>query len=430
MISAGLVSPPAVRRIGGRGLLPAGMPPVAAGVVASGLSAYVFLAVTARHFGPVRYAPLATFWSFTFLVGPGCFATLEKEAGRLISGGAVLPDRQGPVMRRALILGASATAVLIVIFSAVSPEAVGRLFAGNWVLLSAFLISLATICAQYLGLGLLAGNSRFGAYGVLVGAEGLLRLGGAAALLAVGTLSLGAFGIVIALAPALALVCVIPALRTSSPMGVDVSLKTMARSTSWLMVGTVFSTVLVGSGPITVQLLGGGHQPASTARFLSALVLVRVPLFLYVSASATLLPALAVHAVTHDWVAFRSTVNRLAGVVVVLGLACTAGAGLVGPTLLRLVFGAAYELPGPDMAVLAGAAAALLVATTLSVGLMASDRARTMALAWGFGVAVMVAVTAAVQPLLTRVELGLLAGSLAAAAAMVPPLYRRSTGGG
>lgn len=251
MISAALAAPPAARRGAGRGLLPAGMPSVAAGVATSGLSAYVFLAVTARHFGPVRFAPLATFWSFTFLVGPGCFAPLEKEAGRLISGGAVLPDRQGPVMRRALILGAAATAVLIVIVAAVSPVAVGRLFAGNWVLLGAFLVSLATICSQYLGLGLLAGNSRFGAYGVLAGAEGLLRLGGAAALLAVGTLSLGASGMVIALAPALALVCVIPALRNSSPMGVDVTLKTMARSTSWLMVGTLFSTVLVGSGPIT-----------------------------------------------------------------------------------------------------------------------------------------------------------------------------------
>ncbi|MDQ6782510.1 MAG: hypothetical protein M3063_03485 [Actinomycetota bacterium] len=404
------------------------MPAVAAGVAASGLSAYVFLAVTARHFGPVRYAPLATFWSITFLIGPGCFATLEKETGRLISGGMVLEDRQGPVLRRAVLLGGCATALLVMVFMAGSPVAVGRLFNGNWVLMGAFLISLATICVQYLGLGLLAGNSRFGAYGVLAGAEGLLRLGGAAVLLAFGTFSLGAFGLVIAVAPALAVVCVIPALRASSSLGVDVGMKAMARSTSWLLVGTLLSTVLVGSGPITVQLLGGHRDPALTGRFLSGLVLVRVPLFLYNSASATLLPSLAVHAAAGDRLAFRRTLNRLVGLVAVVGAICTIVAGVAGPTLLGVVFGASYELPGPDMAILAGAAAALLVGTTLSVGLMACGQAARLALAWGFGVVVMVAVTAAVQPLLTRVEMGLLAGSVASAAAMIWPLYRRFTG--
>lgn len=427
MTPVGVVATPAVRGRVTRGFLPPGMPAVAAGVAASGLSAYVFLALTARHFGPVRYAPVATFWSITFLIGPGCFATLEKETGRLISGGVVLQDRQGPVMRRAVLLGGCATALLVAAFAASSPVAVGRLFDGNWALMAAFLISLATICAQYLGLGLLAGNSRFGAYGVLAGAEGLLRLGGATALLALGTFSLGAYGLVIALAPALAVVCVVPALRTSSPLGVDAGLGAMARSTSWLLVGTLLSTVLVGSGPITVQVLGGDRYPALTGRFLSGLVLVRVPLFLYNSASATLLPALAVHAAAGDREAFRRTLNRLVGLVVVLGVACTVVAGLAGPTLLRLVFGAAYELPGPDMAILAGAAAALLVGTTLSVGLMACGQAARLALAWAFGVLVMVAVTAAVQPLLARVEMGLLAGSVAAAAAMVHPLYGRST---
>lgn len=406
-----------------RGLLPPGMLSVAAGVGVSGVSAYAFLALTARHFGPAQYAPLATFWSFTFLIGTGCFSTLEKEAGRLISGGLASGEQGGPVLRHAVVIGGVLTAGLIVIFAASSPVAVERLFAGNWILMTAFLMSLITICVQYVALGVLAGNSRFGSYGVLAGSEGVLRLLGAVALVALGARTLGGFALVVALAPIVAVLCVLPALRASSGTGIAPDLSVMSRSTAWLLVGTLCSSVLVGSGPITAQLLGGNGDRALTARLLSALVLVRVPLFLYTSGAATLLPALAGHLASGDGLAFRRALNRLVLVVTILGAICVGAVAIAGPQALQLVFGADYELPKPDLAILATAAGALLVATTLSIGLTAAGKAHRLALAWAIGVVVMVVVTAAVHPLLLRVEVGLLAGAVASALAMAPPLY-------
>ncbi len=417
-----------MRRRLGRSLLtilPAGMGSVALGVALSGISAYVFLALTARAFGPVDYAPLATFWSFAFVIGPGCFSVLEKETGRLISAGLVLEDHTGPVLRQAVVLGACLTGVLIIGFGATSHVAVERLFAGNWAVFAAFLVSLVAMCAQFLGLGVLAGNSRFAGYGVLTGSEGVLRLAGAGMLLAIGNRSVGWFGLVIALAPALALVVVYRPLANSSLRGEALGLGAMTRSMSWLLVGTLFSTVLVGSGPITVQLLGGGHQRALTSRFLSALVLVRVPLFLYNSAVATLLPALAGHLAGGEVRLFRRMLNRLIIMVLIVGGASVVGAWVLGPSVMTAVFGAHYKLPGPDLALLAGASAAMMISLTFSIALTAAGEPHRLAFGWALGVGVMIAVTAAVHPLLLRVELGLLAGSIASTLGMLPPLYGR-----
>ena len=178
------------------------------------------------------------------------------------------------MLRHAVVIGGVLTAGLIVIFAASSPVAVERLFAGNWILMTAFLMSLITICVQYVALGVLAGNSRFGSYGVLAGSEGVLRLLGAVALVALGARTLGGFALVVALAPIVAVLCVLPALRASSGTGIAPDLSVMSRSTAWLLVGTLCSSVLVGSGPITAQLLGGNGDRALTARLLSALVLV------------------------------------------------------------------------------------------------------------------------------------------------------------
>ncbi|MCL2395961.1 MAG: hypothetical protein FWC87_14910 [Acidimicrobiaceae bacterium] len=410
------ISGPAWERL--RRALPTGVGPVAIGLLVSGAASYVFLAVTARLLGPLRYAPLASFWALTFLIGPGFLAIIERETGRQLSSGAALGVRDGPVVRRTGMLGGLLVLGLIVLTAATAPLSASRLFDGNEWLVVAFALSLPALWAQHLSWGTLAGNGKFRAYGRISAAEGMIRLAGCGAIVLVGAATATPYGFVVALTPLAAALFVAPAVLSSNRMGPLISLRETSASLSWLLVSSLLSSVLVNSGPIAVSLLATGADRAETGRFLTGLVLVRVPLFLYNSASATLLPALSAHAAAQEWRAFRSTLVHLSEVATAVGLLGVLAAATIGPEVLRLAFGARFVLPHFDLALLAGSAAALLLATTLSVAMMATGTLVQLAAAWGAGVLGLVAVIAAVGPLLRRVELGLLFGSLASAVIM------------
>jgi len=410
-------------------VLPVGVGPVAIGLLVSGAASYVFLAVTARLLGPVRYAPLAAFWSLTFLIGPGFLAIIERETGRQLSSAAALGIREGPVVRRTGMLGALLVVGLVILTAATAPLSTSRLFDGNGWLVVAFALSLPALWTQHLSWGTLAGNGKFRAYGTISAAEGIVRLAGCGAVVLVGAATATPYGFVVALTPLAAALVVAPAVLRSNRMGPLISLRETSASLSLLLVSSLLSSVLVNAGPIAVSLLATAADRAETGRILTGLVLVRVPLFLYTSASATLLPALSAHAAANDWRAFRSTLERLSAFATVIGLLGVLGAATVGPTILRLAFGAQFVLPSLDLALLAASAAALLLATTLSVAMMATGTLAQLAVAWAVGVAGLVGVIAAVGPLLRRVELGLFFGSVASALVMVVSLARflRST---
>lgn len=394
--------------------LPAGARSVAIGVVVSGLSAYVFLAWSARHLGPVRYAPLAVFWSTTYLVGPGCFGILEKEVGRQLSHARAVDQYPAPIVRRIGRQGLVMAVVLILIAAGLSPVLRPRLFDGSTLLMVAFIASLLPMWSQHMAWGVLAGNSDFKAYRNINAGEGLLRLLGCALLIAVGTSSAGPFGLVIAVAPLGAVIVTSRPLSKAKKWGPDIGRAVLTRSLLYLLSFSFLYSVFVNAGPIAVKVLAKPGQAALTGSFLSGLVIVRVPLFLYASASATLLPALTSHAAGGDWQSFHASLRRLCLLVGAVGAVSTALAALVGPLVVRTVFGAEYALRWPDLALLAASAGALLLAATLSQALTAAGSFRALLTSWAVGLMAMVALIAVVSPLFERVELGLLGGALSA----------------
>jgi O-antigen/teichoic acid export membrane protein len=410
-VSAPLEGLPPIQR---QGIFPAGARSVAIGLVVSGLSAYVFLAWSARHLGPVRYAPLAAFWSVTYLVGPGCFGVLEKEVGRQLSHARTVEQYPAPIVRRIGRQGLVMAVILIVIATGLSPVLRPRLFNGSTLLMVSFVASLLPMWSQHMAWGVLAGNSDFKAYKNINAGEGLLRLLGCAVLIAVGISSAGPFGLVIAVAPLGAVVLTSRPLLRAQKWGPDVGRAVLTRSLLYLLSFSFLYSVFVNAGPIAVKVLAKPGQAALTGTFLSGLVIVRVPLFLYASASATLLPALTSHAAAGDWQSFHASLRRLSLLVGAVGALSTALAALVGPMVVRTVFGAGYALRRPDLALLAASAGALLLAATLSQALTAAGSFRALLTSWAVGLVVMVVLIAVVSPLFERVELGLLGGALSA----------------
>jgi fermentation-respiration switch protein FrsA (DUF1100 family) len=98
---------------------------------------------------------------------------------------------------------------------------------------------------------------------------------------------------------------------------------------------------------------------------------------------------------------------------------------VLGPWAVRVGFGADFALDRRDLSLLAAAAAAVMLAHVLGhAGIALAGHLRVTA-GWGIGVAVALVVLALGDDLLLRVELALLAGSIAAAAAHASTLLAR-----
>jgi len=168
--------------------LPVGTIPVAIGLGLAGLMQYGFLVVAARALGTARFAPLSVFWALLFVCGPGFFLPLEQETGRAIAARRVRGEGGRPVFVRAAMLGGVLMVVLIVATLAMASPIDQHVFKGDPALLAGLVGGFAAYLCEFLARGALAGNARFGAYGVLLGGEGALRVAFAAILAVVGVL--------------------------------------------------------------------------------------------------------------------------------------------------------------------------------------------------------------------------------------------------
>ena len=175
--------------------VPAGTIPVAVGLGLAGLMQYGFLVVAARALGTAKFAPLSVFWALLFVCGPGFFLPLEQETGRAIAARRVRGEGGRPVFMRAALLGGILAVVLIVATLLAASPIDQHVFKGDPALLAGLIGGFAAYLCEFLARGALAGNARFGAYGVLLGGEGALRVVFAAILAVIGVKTAGPYGI-------------------------------------------------------------------------------------------------------------------------------------------------------------------------------------------------------------------------------------------
>ena len=104
------------------------------------------------------------------------------------------------------------------------------------------------------------------------------------------------------------------------------------------------------------------------------------------------------------------------------------GAFLIGPFVVRILFGPEYDLGRRNLTMLAASSALYMVAITTSQAIIALHGHSRVAIGWLAGVITFLAVTAAGNDLLLRVETGLVAGSAMSVLALgilLLPLLRR-----
>ena len=398
--------------------LPDGTTQVGAGFVVAGITSYGFLVISARALGPERYAPLSVLWAVVIVAGPGFFLPLEQEVSRAIASRRARGEGTSSVVRRAAMLGSGMAVVLLIATVATAGLSLDYLFERDVFLLLGLVLGLIGYWFSFLLRGVLSGSAQFRSYALLIGSEGLLRVAGCILLAAIGAETAGPYGLVIGLAPLLALPIVLGSDLGLDDPGPEAPWAEASHALGYLLAASVLTQLLINAAPIAVKLLSTEKTDAAAGRFLAGLVLTRVPVFLFQAVQAALLPKLSGFAGAQRVADFRSGFFRLMKLVLAVGISSTALAVLIGPNVLRIFFGEAFELGRRDLGYLAAGSALFMVALTLSQGLIALAAYRRVALGWLIGMAAFSAVTAMGSDLFLRVELGFATGCLAAAASM------------
>jgi len=413
------------RRLVERNPLPEGTISVGVGLAVTGVASYAFLGVSGHALGPAAVGGLSVLWAMVYLIGPGFFLPLEQEVSRVLAVRLTRGIGSGPIVRRAALLGGGLAAVLVVVALAFSPLITDRFFDGDWLLFVGLAIGIPAYFVANLIEGTLSGNGRFARYGVYLGGEATIRLAICIGCAVAGFATAGPYGLALGIAPLLA---VVPALWRAHGLvtpGPDVPWRELSVALGSLLAASVLAQVLINAGPLLVQLLAGPSDDTAVGVFTAAVVVARVPLFVFQAVQAALLPKLSAQAAAGHFDEFRSGLWRLLAIIGAIVVTGTVVAFVAGPLVVRLMFGPGFIATRQTVGLLALASGIYIMAIALAQAIIALGRARDVALGWGLGVATL-AVVAVVgrQELLLRIELAFLAGSTAAAMAMAVALHR------
>ncbi|HEV3451062.1 MAG TPA: hypothetical protein VG869_07640 [Acidimicrobiia bacterium] len=412
--------------------VPEGTFVVGAGLIVSGITTYGFQILSFRALAKPNYTALNALWVFVFVLAPGFFLPLEQEVARAVSDRRVRRIGGGPVTMRAAYLGASLATALVVltIAAAFGTPIVDKIFNGNAGLIVCLGIALLTYFTEHLTRGTLAGNGRFGPYGMILGAEGVIRLLPCAVLAFAGVANPFYYGLCLAVPPVLATAVSVAGQQGLLAPGPEARWSELSTNLGYLLGGSLCAQALSYAPFLGAQLLSTSSQKKAVADFIVGLFLSRVPILLFQAVQAALLPKLAALAGSGRHDEFRRSLRKLVTVVVAIGAIGVLGGGTVGPFAGKILFGSKFHLGNADVALLAAGSALFILALTLAQGLIAlMGHAKALA-GWIAGlIGFVIYAGTAGGDLFVRVEVGFIVGAVISAGAMGVMLLRQIRAG-
>jgi O-antigen/teichoic acid export membrane protein len=349
------------------------------------------------------------------------FLPLEQEVGRALSARRVRGVGGAPVVRRAGLLGgafsiALALAIVIVSFST---DVVEHKFNNHVGLVVCLVVALFTFGVEYLARGAFAGVGRFGAYGLSLGAEGVIRLLPCIPLAIANVTNPVWYGLCLAVPPLLATVVSMYGQSGLMLPGPPAPWSELSSNLGFLLGGSLLAQVLSYAPFLGAQVLAKPNQRGVVADFIVGLFLSRLPILLFQAVQAALLPKLSTLVSAGRDDEFQNGVRKLVMIVVGIGVLGVTLGGTVGPFAGKILFSHKFNLGHTDVALLAAGSGLFILSLTLSQALIALSGHRQAMIAWAGGLVAFVVVTAiATDALFLRVELGSIAGAAVSAAAM------------
>jgi O-antigen/teichoic acid export membrane protein len=404
--------------------LPEGAFSVGVGLFIAGISAFIFFKIGQQALGQDGFKPIVAMWFIAFSLAPGFFLPIEQEVGRALSHRRALHQGGRPVVQRILPLAIGMLVVLVAVIAATSPYVTKHLFDGYGIVVVCLILTLVSYAPMHLARGICSGSQRFGAYGIIIGADGAARVVGVAVLWALGIQSVGAFALMIAISPLVGVIGVGLAGKLHTDVGPPTPWSEVTPNLGWLLIGSLFAAALVNAGPITVDILGTNAKPELITQFGNAVIFARIPLFLFQAVQAALLPRLARLAAQGHLDEFRQALRKLLVFVVGVGVVGTAGAFAIGPPVLKLVYEGGIDRR--TLTLLALSSAIYMVAVTFAQATIALQGHAIAGIGWALGFGSFVAIAAwSSSDLYLRVELALVGSSLVALVSFMVALRSR-----
>jgi O-antigen/teichoic acid export membrane protein len=368
---------------------------LSAGTIGSGLLAYAFNVLAARALGPEAFAAVGALWAGMFLIAVLLFRPLEQTVSRtvadLVARGA---DARSAVRTTAWLGGGVAVAACLACVAAWGPLTDG-LFGGRPELTIALVAGLAGYALSYFARGLAGGVRWFGGYGLVLLADGGIRLIVALPLLLWASTTLAGIAIAAAavggaLAPLLSrdrgALLKVGGDVVSEPFKFGAAARFAAPAA--VMAGC--EQILLSGGPLIVLIRGGNGAAATAGVLFAAALLVRAPVFLFQGVAASLLANFTTYRAQGDHARLHAATVKVAMICAGVAVLGAVGALIAGPFAMDILYGAGFEATRGDLALLSLGIGGFLAASTFSQALLASDEAGAAAWRWALATIVFV----------------------------------------
>lgn len=402
--------------------LPPGTQLVITGTVVLGAASYVHLMAAGHSLDTDGMAALSVLWTILMSVGIGLFFPVEQELTRIVAAHRVAGTGVSGVLRQIAGLTLGILALVAVGMACTTRLLADTFFYGRTEMVGALGLAFAAMAVSNVCRGVLAGLGRFGPFGWQLGIDGVLRIGLAVGFALAGVRSPLAFALILTVAPLVA------ALATAGPVlrGLGSGPKDrwagLLGGLGPLVVSTLLSQVVVNAAVVSTKLIAP-EEGALVAGLLNAIVLARVPLFVFGSLQASLLSGLATAGAAGDRAGFSRLLARTSVVVTALGLAGGIPATLLGPWLIRVLFKAEDGLGHAAFFWISAGTLFYMLAMVLGQALLVLHKHRLQLLGWAVASLVLIGVTLLPGEVATRVCLAYTLASLTAALGMATALW-------
>ncbi len=385
--------------------------------IVTGIAGYLVMWLTARTVGAAEYAVFGVFWSALFLV-VGILFGLQQEATRVVVARA--PNRQGagpgpehgPRSGRGGSLwlfaaGAGALVVIVLLATALlwAPPSLGE--HSGLAVQVAIGSGLSAIVA--VASGMLAGRQRWRVLGLVIAADGLLRLACVGVVLAVlAEPAPLAWAVVAPYVLVVAGLFVIGGRRFLRDGRVGLSYRRLAANSAQTVVAASATAVLINGFPLVLSLVARDLDAALLGALIFAITLTRAPL---------LVPLMALQSyLVTAFTLRRGDERRLLAtwlVVVAAGAAVVAAVvWLAGEWALDVFVGADFALPATLLALLVLAAGCIGALCVSGPALLARGLHTGYAIGWVVASIATVVVLVLPAPIEVLIPIALASGPL------------------
>lgn len=384
---------------------------VAVGLGVYGVAAWVFTAIGGRALGPDAFAPLGVLWTLLNAFGIGLFLPFEQELSRTTASRRVRGLGNAGAVRVVLAVAGVLFAAVLLICLVSWPAQTSRLFHGDVTLVPLLIGALLGMAVAYIARGLLSGQGRYANYGAQFVVDGLLRIAGAGGLAITGVRQVWAYGLVLVIAPLVAVAVTTPRRSALVVPSDPEPAGPIRRAMVQLIIASVASQLLANAGALIVQLRATPAEATESGQFVAALVIARLPVFVFSAVQAVLLPGLASLAGKRDVAGFRRRLVLVTGATAAIGLVGTLVIGVWGDVLVPLFFGDAFGVGRTVVTLLALSGALFMLAQLAAQALLALSGERAALIGWVAGVAALIATALVPGDLVMVAVIALVVGS-------------------